>query len=185
MLNIADITVQDFKDQFYRDFQYLPVWSNASFYNYGDIVYYDVTKLFYSCKNNGVTSLPTNTTDWSITTGTINDYIQDIDITKAYVEARQKFNYDLTDGTDEGIKLVFLYLAAHYLVSDLKAGGTDSQGQGLVGSRSVGSVSESYVIPEWQQNAIYSFYTSTYYGSKYINLVKPYTIGNVLLIRGG
>ncbi len=182
-MNVADITVADFKAQFYRGFNYLPVWLNSQTYNIGDLVYYNVTELFYTCKTNGTTSIPTTTADWTVTAGNIYDYVLDEDINGAYAEAGLVFNPNIT-ATDAQFKLIFLYLAAHYLVCDLRAGGTKSGIQTIVSSRSVGSVSESYEIPKWMQKESLSFYVTTYYGVKYLNLTRIYRVGNACAIRG-
>ena len=44
---INNITPQDFKDYFTREFSYLPLWSSDISYKINDIVYYDVEGLFY------------------------------------------------------------------------------------------------------------------------------------------
>jgi hypothetical protein len=38
------ITVEDFKNQFYRDFNYIDTWLVGTTYNIGDQVFYDVNK---------------------------------------------------------------------------------------------------------------------------------------------
>jgi len=73
MITPNDITVQDFKDQFYRDFDYLPVWSALTTYNVGDLVFYDVNQKFYTCKvDNTLGVIPTNTTNWTLTVANKN-----------------------------------------------------------------------------------------------------------------
>lgn len=58
MTCLTEKTVQGFKDLFFRDFPYLPVWDNTETYNTGNEVYYETTKLFYRALNDGVTSTP-------------------------------------------------------------------------------------------------------------------------------
>jgi len=182
MITPNDITVQDFKDQFYRDFDYLPVWSALTTYNVGDLVFYDVNQKFYTCKvDNTLGVIPTNTTNWTLTVANKKDYIWDEDISKAYEEAKITYN-QASNSSDNSVMQSFLYLAAHYMVSDLRAGGLQSQSSGLVGSRSVGSVSESYVVPDWAKKETYSFYTTTYYGMKYLTLTRAYRIANVIVV---
>ncbi len=180
----ADVTVADFKAQFPTGFNYLPVWSEDTTYYIGQIVYYPVSQSFYTCKNNGVTSVPTTTSDWTLNTAVnITDYVSNEAINAAFAEAITVFNTRF-NGTDASLKLMYLYLTAHYVVMDARGGGTQSGASGLVSSRSVGNVSESYVIPKWMQKEGLSFYTTTYYGYKYLNLTYPYRVGNIAAIRG-
>lgn len=115
------------------------------------------------------------------------DYVMDADITKAFAEADINFNESLF-GTDASLKLTFLYLAAHYLVNDLKAAeqGRNSSGEFAVSSRSIDGVSESYAIPNWMLNdPVLGQFSTTKYGQKYISLIKPLLIGNVAVYEGG
>ena len=182
-MNISDITVADFKAQFYRNFNYLPLWLDNSTYNIGDKVYYDVTGLFYVCKTNGTTSVPTTTNDWILSTGNIYDYVLDEDIEAAFAEAGAVFNPRL-NVTDAQFKMIFLYLAAHFLVADSRANGLQSGSSGLVDHKTVGNVSISYTIPKWMQNESLSFFTTTYYGYKYLILTRVSRVGNAMAIRG-
>lgn len=114
------------------------------------------------------------------------DYVMDSDITRAFQEAEINFNESLF-GTDTSLKITFLYLAAHYLVNDLKAAeqGTNSSGEFAVSSRSIGGVSESYAIPNWMLNdPVLGQFATTKYGQKYISLIKPLLIGNVVVYEG-
>ncbi len=177
---IDDITVQDFKDLFYRDFDYLPVWLVGSTYNIGDVVFYDVNQKFYTCKTNETTGVvPTNTANWDINPYLVKtDYVWDEDIQKAYDEANATVLTKIN--TEAALKQAYLYLSAHYLVGDLNANGLQSTGNGLLSSKAVGNVSVGYVVPEWAKKEGYSFYTTTYYGMKYLTLTRPYRIGNVI-----
>lgn len=186
MIDLNNVTVQDFKDLFVRDFLYLPVWLSTTTYNTGQEVYYEPTALFYRCLNNGVTSLPTDAGDWVLFNDEINNYVLDADITRAFQEAKVTFNQGLFPSEDE-IRLAYLYLVAHYLVNDLKTAlqGIESAGSQIVQSRSVGSVSESYAIPDaWTASPIYNFYTQSQYGLKYLNLLLPQLVGNVQIATG-
>lgn len=179
---IQAITVDDFKSQFYRDFNYIDSWSDAATYNTGDKVFYLVNRKFYKCLSDGVSSLPTVSTDWSQISAGSN--ISDLDIGHAFAEADVTFNTSLF-GADADMILGFLYLSAHYLVHDLNAGGVSSSSQGVASARSVGNVSESYSIPTWQlESPVYSFYTKTSYGLKYLNMVLPQIVGNVAAVAG-
>lgn len=151
MISVDDITVDDFKSLFVRDFEYaIPVGKTES---------------VFECQK---------------------DFIMDSDITRAFSEAKINFNESLFS-TDDSLKLTFLYLAAHYMVNDLQ---TAQQGIGSgavfpVNSRTVGSVSESYSIPEWMlKDPILGSFSTTRYGQKYISLIKPLLIGNVMVYEG-
>jgi hypothetical protein len=114
------------------------------------------------------------------------DYVMDSDITKAFTKAKMNFNPGLF-GDTETLKATFLYLAAHYLVTDLQASeqGPSSTGYLPVASKSVGPVSESYAVPEWMtKNPVLGFYATTRYGQEYLSLVKPLLIGNVSVYEG-
>ena len=108
------------------------------------------------------------------------------DIQKAFAEANMNFNPSLFD-TEENLKLGFLYLAAHYLCIDLQnsAQGINGKYEGLMSSKSVGSVSVGYTIPNWvTEHPIYSLLTQTRYGMKFLSLIIPLLIGNVRAVKG-
>lgn len=187
-MDLSTITVQDFKDYFTRDFAYLPVWDVAASYNTGAIVYYEVTKLFYKAKNDGVTSVPTTAADWDSYSDSVDNYVLDSDVTKAFAQAKIKFNQALFD-TDADIEMGYLWLTAHYMVIDLQAalqGVASSGGSFNVSSRSVGSVSESYDIPEvYKKSPFVSFLAKTAYGEKYFSLIQSRLVGNTFVVGGG
>jgi len=180
---IQALTPEDFKNQFWRDFTFINTWLVGTTYNTGNQVFYDVNKRFYQCLNDGVIgTLPTVTTDWKEISNV--GLVSDLDITNAYAEACITFNDALFDDDDD-IVLGYLYLAAHYLVNDLNAGGQNSSQAGLANSRSVGNVSESYSIPQWQlDDPILSFYAGSSYGRKYLNLILPRLTGNIATVEG-
>ena len=176
---IQAITVDNFKEQFYRDFNFINSWV-AGTYNINDIVFHNFK--FYKALANGVVSEPPSA-DWSLLTP--SDKVSDLDILHAYAESDITFNETLFISDDDMV-LGYLYLSAHYLVNDLNAGGAGSSGGGIVNSRSVGNVSESYAVPEWQvKSPIFSFYTKSSYGLKYLNMIIPRLAGNVASIAGG
>lgn len=187
-MDLSTITVDDFKDLFYRDFPFLNTYDNAELYNAGDRVYYATTKLFYDCTVNGTTGiLPTVTANWEAASDSVLNYVQDGDITRAFAEAKMNLNQALFS-SDENIELGYLYLTAHYLVHDLRAalGGVSGTALFPVTSRSVGSVSESYNIPQaYLDNPILTFYTTSPYGLKFLAMVLPYMVGNVVAVSGG
>jgi hypothetical protein len=55
-----------------------------------------------------------------------------------------------------------------------------------VSSRSVGSVSESYDVPdEYKTSPILAMYTTTPYGMKFLQLALPNMVGNMAGLYGG
>lgn len=186
-MDINSITPDDFRSLFFRDFAYLPVFDIDKLYNQGKRTYYPDTELFYDCLENGtVGELPTDTDYWVIVSDDILNYITTEDIEKAFAEARVSFNQSLFT-TDDNVKLGFLYLSAAYLAHDIKAalGGITGTGSFPVSSRSVGSVAESYHIPQaYLDDPLLSFYTQSPYGLKYLALVLPMLRGNVAAVAG-
>lgn len=178
-----NVTVSDFKTQFPRfSPSYLPVYKPGTYF-LGDIVYYSDTVLFYKCKVANTTNLPTNTTDWELYNDSVLNYTQDADILEAIGEATVNFNEGLFP--DEATaKRVFLFLVAHYLTVDFNIALGVNQ-IGITTSKSVGSVSESYTIPQWLlNNPALSSYATTGYGIKYASLIRPYLVGNVFIVKG-
>lgn len=179
-----EVTTDDFKNLFTRDFPYLPVYAEGKAYFKDDEVYY--TPNFYKSLTDGNTTLPTDTTNWTLINDSVDNYIQDADIMRAFNEAKVNFNAALF-GDNDTIKMVFLYLAAHYLVVDLNnAQSPLAMGyMGFTQSKSVGSVSQSFALPDFvTRNAVLSQYMQTGFGAKYVSLISPYLIGNIMLIRG-
>jgi hypothetical protein len=114
------------------------------------------------------------------------DIITDEDLDKAFAEAKLNFNPALWSDQDE-LKISLLYIVAHYLVCDIQMSkeGVNSSSSFPVNSRSVGSVSESYQVPEWVSKSPYlSHFASTRYGLKYCSLVRPRLVGNVAVYAG-
>lgn len=138
------ITVQNFKEYFYRDFPY--------------------------------SSSPTDYTG-----------IVDKDIEKAMKEAAMNFNQKLFATGSEEEKIAFLYLTAHYLIIDIanSTSGLASKFQGYMSSKSVGSVSVGYTLPQWiTDNPILSMLAQTGYGAKYLALMITNMVGNVAIAQG-
>ena len=184
MTKLNNITVQDFKSIFGRDFPYLPKFDEGKSYFLDDSVYYN--DRFYISLKDLNEDLPMKSESWGIVKDCVDNYVQDSDIERAFIEAKINFNPSLWKN-EETLKLVFCYLAAHYLVTDLynAENSLSMNNIGFVQSKSVGSVSESYGIPTWMlNNPIYSGYVETGYGRKYLNLIMPYLIGNIILTTG-
>ena len=179
------VTVEQFKSYYFRDFPFLPVWVEGQVYFTGDIVYYESN--FYKSLTDNNTALPTDTDNWEVIQGSVYNYVTDEDIEKALGQAILNANEAFGADDDEKIT-IFLHLAAFYLVMDLKnaSTGVNSSYSGLVASKSVGSVSESYNFPQWiVNNPLYSIYSQNGFGMKYLSLIIPYLSCTVLFSRGG
>lgn len=184
MASIENITAEGFKALFSRDFPYLPVWIEGTAYFINDIVYNAPN--FYKSLADGNLTIPEAGESWAFYNDNTNNYISDEDIERAFAEAKVNFNPNLFTN-DSTAEMVFYYLAAHYLVIDLNnAQNPLAMGfNGFTQSKSVGSVSESYGIPQWMlNNAVFSGYAQTGYGRKYLSLIMPYLRGNIILTPG-
>ena len=179
-----EVTTDDFKNLFTRDFPYLPVYVEGKAYFIDDEVY--LAPNFYISLTNGNMEEPAGSDKWELVKDSVDNYIQDSDILRAFNEAKVNFNAALF-GDNDTIKMVFLYLAAHYLVIDLN-NAMNPLAMGFMGftqSKSVGSVSESYAVPTWMlNNQMLSAYAQTGYGRKYLSLIQPYLVGNIIFVPG-
>lgn len=180
------VTVEQFKEYYKRDFPFVPFFKEGTTYWTDDTVYYEETSNFYKSLIDNNTSLPTDTDSWEVTKDSLLNYVTDNDITKAIGQALINANERFGSDDDERI-IIFLHLVAFYLVMDLKnsAAGVNSSYTGVVSSKSVGDVSESYNFPQWLVNSpIYSMYSSNGYGMKYLSLIMPYLSVTVLFSQG-
>lgn len=181
MLSLNNITVSDFKAIFTR-LPYLPVWTYGKAYFSDDIVY--VAPNFYQALANTTEEPPSD--NWELYNDTADNYITDEDISRAFVEAKINFNPNLFSSCEE-MRMTYCYLAAHYLVIDLNnAMNPFSLGKmGFVTSKHVGSVSESYGLPQWVLNdSKLSLYAQTGFGLKYLSLITPKLAGNIIFTPG-
>ena len=178
------ISVSAFMSLFGRDFPYLPFYVYGKTYFKGDVVY--SSNNFYESLSDNNTAVPSNTTYWKLVNGSKDDYISENDIIRAFTEARVNFNPNLFEDC-EIASTVFYYLTAHYLVIDLN-NANNPLAMGLMGfatSKHVGSVSESYGIPQWMLNSkTLGLYAQTGYGRKYLSLIAPYLVGNIIYTPG-
>lgn len=113
------------------------------------------------------------------------DFVTDADINRAVSEAQLMFNPCLFGASATQI---FMFLAAHHLVINLQssAKGLSAQAKFAIESTSVGGVSTSFSIPQvFKDDPMFSGLMTTAYGLKYLNLVYPYTIGQVGTVGGG
>lgn len=176
-------TVDGFKAQF-PALPYLPEYIIGKAYFKGDIVY--VYPNFYKSLVDSNLSVVTDTTKWALYSDTEENYVTTNLITEAFSEAEVNFNPDLFPDCTTATR-IFYYLAAHYLVIDVN-NSTNPFSLGFTGytqSKSVGSVSESFGVPQWMLNdPILSGYAQTGFGRKYLSLIKPYIVGNIIYTPG-
>ena len=179
------VTVEEFKDYFFRDFPYLPVWNAVKTYWTGDTVFYE-DNFYKSLVDDNTDNDPTDADYWQKVQGDKYAYITDEDIAKAMTQALPNANERFGETCVEK-KNIYLHLVAFYLVFDLKnsSTGINSSYLGTLASKSVGDVSESYNIPNWlTQSPLYSIYSQNGYGLKYLSLIAPYTAVTVLFAPG-
>ena len=176
MANILEtVTPQQFMEYFTRDFPYLPVYAEDTTYWLGDVVYYTDGNFYQSLIDDNTTA-PTDTTNWQKIKDSVDNYVGINDIQKAINEALANANPNFGTTDDEKI-MIFMYLAAFYLVVDMQnaAAGLTSNYLGITQSKSVGDVSESYMIPSFiSENPMYAIYMQNGYGMKYMSLIAPY-----------
>lgn len=191
-MDLTTITTAQFQLQFFRDFPYLPTWVSTSTYNAGNTVYYN--GLFYTSQINANSNITpgTNNATWQQINADANDYVQPQDITNAFAEAQVVFNQalwgDCGPNPNATLILAYLYCTAHYLVIDLRnaSQGINSSGGFPVASKSVGSMSESYQIPDMYKDAPQlAFFTTSGYGQKYLSMLLPNLVGNIGSVYGG
>lgn len=111
-------------------------------------------------------------------------YVVDLDIQNAINLAQANFNWCLFGNQSLTINL---YLCAHIMVTNIR---TSSAGLGSIAkfpmdSSSVGGISITNNINErFQNDPLFSGYLTTGYGKIYLDMVYPFTIGNVQISRG-
>ena len=191
MVDVAEITTDQFKARFNRAFPYFAniQYSATKTYNLGNEVFLSSTGLFYTALSDGISGvLPSSdATKWAQAPDNSDNYVQDDDIENAFAEAQAVFNTGLYDD-DQKTQIAYLFLSAHFLASDLKesAAGAYAPASFTVASKSAGSLSESYDIPQsYKDSPILSQYTSTAYGMKFLSLTLPALVGNVGGVYGG
>lgn len=112
--------------------------------------------------------------------------VTDADITKAFGQTGFLINQGLFSSQDQ-YNIGYLLLSAHFLVVDLRMSSQSTQGRfsWAPQSKSVGSVSESFAIPQRiLDNPNFSGYGETNYGAKYLLLILPQICGQVFAICG-
>lgn len=179
------VTVEQFEEYFFRDFPFLPLFEEGKTYWKDDVVYY-TDENFYQSLIDDNTALPTDPEAWKKVKGDIYNYVTDADIERAMSQAY--LNRNPRFGTDDEERInIYLHLIAFYLVMDIQnaAGGVNSSYMGLVASKSVDGVSESYNFPQWLVNSpTYGLFAQNGYGMKYLSLILPYMSVTVMFSRG-
>lgn len=116
----------------------------------------------------------------------ISTSVTDADINKAFGQANINISQELF-ATQETYNIGYLLLAAHYLVVDLRMSsqGINGQYSFLEQSKSVGSVSQSFAIPQRiLDDPYFSMLSRTNYGAKYLEIIIPQLAGNVFVVYG-
>ena len=112
--------------------------------------------------------------------------ILDSDITKAFTFTN--VNFQPRFFADQGsYNIGYLLLSAHYLVMNLRASsqGINGQFSFLEQSKSVGSVSAGYAIPQRVlDNPDWAVLMKTNYGAQFIQLILPQLSGQIFSIHG-
>lgn len=186
-MNVTDITAAQFQALFFRNFPYLPTYDATVTYPAGATVFYGSS--FWKAIQNGLLDITpgTDSAKWQQFACNPLEYILDQDITNAFSEAQALFNEGLWPD-NQTITLAYLYLTAHYLVNDLRAASQslNSTGSFPVTSRTVGSMSESYLVPDmYKDYPQLAFLTTTSYGMKYLSMLLPNLVGNIVAVDGG
>lgn len=110
--------------------------------------------------------------------------VRDKDIDSAIAESLAVFNPGLFPN-ETTCKQALSYLTAHFTQLDLDVIVSDGQAKFNQSSRSADGISESLSIPEWMNEGEFAFFATTYYGQKYLILVKPFLDGAVSSVSGG
>lgn len=116
----------------------------------------------------------------------ITKNVLDQDVSRAFSSVYPSINPALfADQADYSVG--FNLLAAHWLVMNLRASSQGIAGQfsWLQSSKSVGSVSESFAIPQRiMDNPAFALLTKTNYGAQYLQLILPSICGQVFIAQG-
>lgn len=118
--------------------------------------------------------------------GSTKDVVMDIDITNALQDAGVNFNEGLW-GNQQSFTVGYLLLAAHYLVTNLRASsqGISGQYEWMQTGKGVGPVNESLQIPDRiMANPELAMLTKTTYGAKYVLFIIPQLSGQMFTVCG-
>ncbi len=112
--------------------------------------------------------------------------VTDADISKAFGQTDFNINQDLFSSQAQ-YTTAYLLLAAHYLVVDLRMSSQGISGQFafMEQSKSVGSISQSFAIPQRiQDDPYFAMLITTNYGAKYLQLLLPQLCGQGFTVIG-
>lgn len=112
--------------------------------------------------------------------------ILDADIGKAFQFTNVNMNQGLF-GDQGSYNIGYLLLSAHYLVMNLRSSSQGINGQFafLESGKSVGSVSQSFAIPQRVlDNPDWAILMKTNYGAQFLQLVLPQLAGQVYPVAG-
>lgn len=112
--------------------------------------------------------------------------IIDQDITNAFMETTVNFNPDLW-WDQSTYTMGYLLLSAHFLCVNIQSSSQGISGQynWTPASKSVGSVSESFSIPQRiLDNPEFAMLAQTNYGARYLQLLLPQLTGQIFIAYG-
>ena len=113
--------------------------------------------------------------------GLSTSQVMDSDITIAFSDASASININLW-GSQASYSAAYLLLSAHFLCTNLQNSSQGISGSyaWLTSSKGVGSVSESYQIPQRiLDNPYFAMISKTTYGAKYLMMCLPNICGQV------
>jgi len=116
----------------------------------------------------------------------MNTSVLDQDIAKAYGQTNVNINQALFSNQQD-YNIGYLLLAAHFLVVDLRMSSQGISGSysWVTTSKSVGSVSESFQVPQRiLDNPEFAQLAQTNYGAKYLQLLLPRLSGQMFWVAG-
>lgn len=152
-----------------------------------------------SCTVNSTTWVPPTATQFQAfffrdfpyaganTPSTDLNYVQPQDINNAISLGQVNFSPTPFNIASGQATTVFMYLAAFFLVENLKnsSKGIAAQANFPLNSIGVGGVSVGMEVPEaFNKNPTYSMYCRNAYGLQYLQFVYPYTIGGAMVVQG-
>ena len=172
---LESITVNDFKSTYRTSFKYLPVWNPDTLYFPQDKIYFLDNKRFYEAILENENIPPLNASTWKVVQDNILLYLDDATILEALNKAKQHLvlNPCFARLNESQKKELLQILTAHYTYEVLTGELNNGTGGLIEVSKSVGDVSQGFMVPDWIKNSItYSLYANTPYGVKYATFLK-------------
>lgn len=115
-----------------------------------------------------------------------NTSVTDGDITKSFMQTNAGINQGLFCD-QPAYSIGYNLLSAHYLVSNLNASSSGLNGgfSWLEQSKAVGSVSQSFAIPQYiLDNPYMAMLSKTSYGAQYLFMILPELAGQMFIAPG-